>query len=129
MLAQTGAQETHARDAPGAPPRCVGAVRHPLGRAGPKVLASRMVRDYVEQCYAPAAQSLRRAGEPVDGTPYAAARRLADYRRRVEQAWPRIEITDVDSTGLPDTPLLGSELTLTATVRLAGLAPDEVTLP
>ncbi|MBV9640203.1 MAG: DUF3417 domain-containing protein, partial [Mycobacteriaceae bacterium] len=32
----------------------------------------------------------------------------------------------VDSTGLPDTPLLGSKLTLTATVRLAGLSPDEV---
>ena len=28
--------------------------------------------------------------------------------------------------GLPDTPRLGSELTLTATVQLAGLAPDEV---
>lgn len=28
--------------------------------------------------------------------------------------------------GLPDTPLLGSELTLTAIVQLAGLAPDEV---
>src|SRR6185437_8130300 len=37
-----------------------------------------------------------------------------------------IQITDVDSYGLPDTPLLGSELTLTATVQLAGLRPDEV---
>ena len=35
-------------------------------------------------------------------------------------------ITDVDSTGLPDTPLVGSELTLTATVALAGLGPEEV---
>jgi starch phosphorylase len=34
----------------------------------------------------------------------------------------------VDSLGLPDTPLLGSELTLTATVQLAGLRPDEVTV-
>jgi starch phosphorylase len=36
--------------------------------------------------------------------------------------------TEVDSTGLPDTPLLGSELTLTATVQLNGLRPDEVTV-
>jgi len=48
--------------------------------------------------------------------------------------WPqatfasKIDITDVDSTGLPDTPVLGSKLTLTATVQLAGLAPDEVTV-
>ena len=38
----------------------------------------------------------------------------------------RVEITDVDSTGLPDTPLLGSQLTLTASVALAGLQPSEV---
>ena len=37
-----------------------------------------------------------------------------------------MQITDVDSTGLPDTPLLGSEMTLTAAVHLAGLRPDEV---
>ena len=40
---------------------------------------------------------------------------------RAQEAWPKIQITDVDSYGLPDTPLLGSELTLTATVHLAGL--------
>lgn len=39
---------------------------------------------------------------------------------------PGVAIPDVDSTGLPDTPLLGSKLTLTATVHLAGLRPDEV---
>jgi len=43
-----------------------------------------------------------------------------------QEAWPKIQITDVDSYGLPDTPLLGSELSLTATVHLAGLQPDEV---
>ena len=62
----------------------------------------------------------------ADSGPFGAARGLAAYRKKVEAAWPKIEITDVDSTGLPDTPLLGSELTLTATVQLAGLRPDEV---
>jgi starch phosphorylase len=85
-----------------------------------------MVRDYTEQYYLPAAQSLRRTVEPASGEPFGAAAELADYRRRAQLAWPKIEITDVDSYGLPDTPLLGSELTLTATVQLAGLAPGEV---
>ena len=58
--------------------------------------------------------------------PIGAARELAEYRRRAERAWPQIKITDVDSYGLPDTPLLGSELTLTAQVDLGGLRPDEV---
>ena len=108
------------------PPRWVEMVRHTLQTLGPKVLASRMVRDYTETYSAPAAQSVRRTLEPVDGVAFGAARELAAFRRRVQDAWPKIEVTDVDSTGLPDTPLLGSELTLTATVQLAGLTPDEV---
>jgi starch phosphorylase len=96
---------------------------------GPKVLATRMVQDYTERYYVPAAQSLRRVIEPGsngDGVPFGAARELAEYRQRAEEAWPRIQVTDVDSYGLPDTPILGSELTLTATLQLAGLEPDEV---
>jgi glycogen phosphorylase len=114
------------RDEHGIPNRWVEMVRHTLQVLGPKVLASRMVRDYTEKYYAPAAQSLHRTIEAKDGVPFGAARELAAYRQRAEDAWPKIQITDVDSYGLPDTPLLGSELTLTATVQLAGLRPDEV---
>lgn len=103
------------------PSRWIAMVRHTLQTLGPKVSASRMVRDYVEHCYLPAAQSLRR-------TDFGAARGLAGYCRRAQQAWPKIHITDVDSSGLPDTPMLGSTLTLTAAVQLAGLQPDEVTV-
>jgi starch phosphorylase len=114
------------RDEHGIPTRWVEMVRHTLQVLGPKVLASRMVRDYTEKYYAPAAQSLHRTIEAVDGVPFGAARQLAAYRQQATEAWPKIQITDVDSYGLPDTPLLGSELTLTASVQLAGLRPDEV---
>ncbi|MBU9766092.1 glycosyltransferase family 1 protein [Mycobacterium sp. TNTM28] len=116
------------RDERGVPTRWVEMVRHTLQVLGPKVLASRMVRDYTEKYYLPAAMSLRQTVEATSGEPFGAARELADYRRRAQEAWPKIEITDVDSYGLPDTPLLGSQLTLTATVQLAGLRPDEVTV-
>jgi glycogen phosphorylase len=120
------------RDHRGVPPRWIEMVRHTLQTLGPKVLASRMVRDYVEQYYVPAAQSLRKTVAAPDGAgkdaEYDGARELAAYRRRAEAAWPKIVVTDVDSTGLPDTPVLGSKLTLTATMYLAGLAPDEVTV-
>lgn len=124
LLAQAVAPKFYERDERGVPQRWVEMVRHTLQTLGPKVLASRMVRDYVEHYYAPAAQSFRRTA----GAQFDAARELADYRRRAEEAWPKIEIADVDSTGLPDTPLLGSQLTLTATVRLAGLRPNDVTV-
>ena len=128
LLERAVAPKFYERDESGLPRRWVEMVRHTLQTLGPKVLASRMVRDYTDKYYAPAAQSLRQTVEPVNGKPYANARALAAYRQRVGEAWPKLQITEVDSAGLPDTPLLGSELTLTATVRLAGLRPDEVTV-
>ncbi|UXA05551.1 alpha-glucan family phosphorylase [Mycobacterium sp. SMC-2] len=132
LLEQAVAPKFYDRDEHGVPPRWIEMVRHTLQTLGPKVLASRMVRDYVQQYYTPAAQSLRRTVGPAEGGEgggeFGAAREVAAYRRRAEEAWPKITITDVDSTGLPDTPVLGSKLTLTATVALAGLAPDEVTV-
>lgn len=122
LLSSAVAPRFYDRDARGVPIRWVEMVRHTQQVLGPKVLASRMVRDYTEQYYEPAAQSFRRTA----GTSFEPARELAAYRAKVWAAWPKVAITEVDSAGLPDTPVLGSELTLTATVQLAGLRPDEV---
>jgi starch phosphorylase len=130
LLQKSVAPRFYERDEHGTPRRWIEMVRHTLQTLGPKVLASRMVRDYTEDYYLPAAESLRRTVS-VDGDGQSAfdpARELAGYRRRAYEEWPHIRITDVDSTGLPDTPVLGSKLTLTATVQLAGLRPDEVTV-
>ncbi|MGB7166588.1 MAG: alpha-glucan family phosphorylase, partial [Mycobacterium sp.] len=130
LLQKSVAPKFYERDEHGVPRRWIEMVRHTLQTLGPKVLASRMVRDYVEGYYLPAAQSLRRT-VTVDAegqVSFDPARELADYRRRAFEAWPHIHITDVDSTGLPDTPALGSKLTLTATVDLAGLRSEEVTV-
>ncbi|HEY1839482.1 MAG TPA: glycosyltransferase family 1 protein [Mycobacterium sp.] len=130
LLQKSVAPKFYERDEQGVPRRWIEMVRHTLQTLGPKVLASRMVRDYTEGYYLPAAESLRRT-VAVDGDGQAAfdpARELAAYRRRAFEGWPQIRITDVDSTGLPDAPVLGSKLTLTATVQLVGLRPDEVTV-
>lgn len=132
LLEQAVAPKFYERDEHGVPPRWIEMVRHTVQTLGPKVLASRMVRDYVERYYLPAAQSLRATIAPAENDAgsgeFGAAREVAAYRRRAEEAWPKIVVSDVDSTGLPDSPVLGSKLTLTATVALAGLAPDEVTV-
>ncbi|MGD9622702.1 MAG: alpha-glucan family phosphorylase [Mycolicibacterium sp.] len=132
LLETAVAPKFYERDESGLPTRWIEMVRHTLQVLGPKVLASRMVRDYTEKYYAPAAQSLRRSIQRGDSgagefdVPFGAAAELARYRLRIERAWPGVEITDVDGSGLHGTPLLGSELTLTARVHLAGLRPDEV---
>ncbi|MFV0495336.1 alpha-glucan family phosphorylase [Mycobacterium sp.] len=127
LLEDSVAPTFYERDEHGTPPRWIEMVRHTLQTLGPKVLASRMVTDYVEQYYIPAARSRRAiVAAPEGGAAFDAARELAAYRRRVVEAWPAVRIGDVDSTGLPDVPILGSKLTLSATVGLAGLTPDDV---
>ena len=106
------------------PERWVELVRHTLTSLRPQVQATRMVREYVEDWYAPAARAAARAN--ADG--YQPARELAAYRARLNEAWPRVEVVGVDASGLPDTPEVGAEMTVRAAVQLAGLQPEDVTV-
>ncbi|BDT94622.1 alpha-glucan family phosphorylase [Nocardia sputorum] len=110
------------RDAAGMPVRWVEMVRHTLQTLGPQVLASRMVRDYAVEYYAPAAAAYQRA----TADDFAVARAIAEYRHRIESAWPSVKVIQVDSAGLPDTPVIGARLSLTARVELGGLSVPDV---
>jgi starch phosphorylase len=112
----------YAGDHGGVPTRWVEMVRHTLKSLGPRVLADRMVRDYVDQLYTPAAASSARLAE--DG--YAGARGLAAWRSRVLAAWPGVYVRHVESSGVGDTPELGATLSLRAEVELGGLRPGDV---
>jgi starch phosphorylase len=104
------------------PTRWVEMVRHTLASLGPKVQASRMVRDYVNQLYAPAAGASRRLA--ADG--FAGAKELAVWRAQVLAAWPSVRVQHVESAGVGDTPELGTTLQLRAEVELGGLTPSDV---
>ena len=108
----------------GVPRRWVELVRHTLTTLRPQVQATRMVREYVEDWYAPAARAA--AGIVADG--FWAARELAAYRARLNAAWPRVRVTGVDASGLPDTPVVGAPMTVRAAVQLAGLEPSDVSV-
>ena len=112
------------RDAGGVPQRWVDMVRHTLQTLGPKVLASRMVRDYVHQLYTPAAQSSRALA--ADG--FAPAKELAQWRARVVGRWPEVRVGHVEAGGVGDTPQVGTVLEVRASIDLAGLAPRDVTV-
>ncbi|MBC7680179.1 MAG: alpha-glucan family phosphorylase, partial [Pseudorhodobacter sp.] len=112
------------RGADGVPERWVDMVRHTLQTLGPKVLASRMVRDYVHQLYAPAAVASR--GLAAQG--FAPARELAAWRGKVAAAWPGVRVVGVDADGAGDAPAVGGMLVVRATVDLAGLADGDITV-
>lgn len=109
------------RDPAGVPVRWVAMVRHTLQTLGPQLLATRMVRDYVRRLYQPAAEAVRE----LVGSDFAGARDFARYRQRVEEAWPGVRVSHVESLGAA-TPELGTGLAIRAVVDLAGLDPGEV---
>ncbi|RZS39007.1 starch phosphorylase [Herbihabitans rhizosphaerae] len=111
------------RGADGVPVRWLSMVRHTLASLGPKVQASRMVREYVESCYAPASASVSLAHKDS----YAAAKDLAAYRQRLSGSWSRVRITQCELV-LEDgaTPVIGDEVRVRAAVDLAGLDPSDV---
>ncbi|MGY1747311.1 alpha-glucan family phosphorylase [Blastococcus sp. SYSU D00695] len=109
-------------DRDGIPSRWVEMVRHTLRETGPKVLATRMVRDYVQRLYVPAAGSAR----TMSAGGYAPAREESAWRARVQERWNAVRVAHVEATGAGDTPEIGTSLALRAEVELPGLAPGDV---
>jgi starch phosphorylase len=103
------------------PNRWIEMVRHTLKTLGPKVLAARMVGDYVRQLYMPAAvNAAERAADP------SVSRDLAEWKARVRSAWPGVHIDHVESSGVGDAPALGSKLTVRVFAALGDLEPEDV---
>ncbi len=110
------------RGAGGLPDRWIEMVRSTLVNLGPRVLAGRMVREYVERLYAPAARS-RRA---LDA---GAARDLAQWKAKVRAAWRGVSVDHVESvtdTAAGGSAELGATLALRVRIALGGLDPDDV---
>ena len=104
----------------GVPRDWVDMVRHAWASLGPRVTASRMVRDYTTDLYEPAAASAqRRAGDQAK-----AAVELAAWRKRVIAAWDDVEVreVDVDASNVP----AGATRPVTAQVVLGGLSTEDV---
>jgi starch phosphorylase len=108
----------------GVPVRWVEMMRHTLKSLGPKVLATRMVRDYVRDLYAPAAAARRSLESDADDR-FGGARELAAWKQRVRAAWETVRVEHVEGTA-PRHPEVGANLDVRAYVALGALTPDDV---
>jgi starch phosphorylase len=108
-------------DETGVPPRWIEMVRHTLKSLGPKVLSTRMLREYVNRLYAPAAVSSRAMNHS-----YAGATELAAWKHRVMAGWSGVRIDHVETEGLSDSPEIGGGMDLRAFVSLGSLTPEDV---
>ncbi|GHB39829.1 alpha-1,4 glucan phosphorylase [Flexivirga endophytica] len=109
-------------DGQGVPQRWLEMVEHTMAVLGPKVLATRMVRDYTTKLYTPAAIAGRAAARDDFGL----AKDLASYSAQAREAFAHLRIEHVEADGVTDAPLLGERLTVRAYVALAGLRPEQV---
>ncbi len=109
------------RDEQGIPRRWVQSIRHTLSTLSPELSADRMVREYVERLYVPAAHA-ERVITQQEAYP---AKHLAAWKKQVQKEWPNVAVAHVESGGV-ESPQLGDELEVRAYVQLAGLSPDDV---
>ncbi|MGW0708802.1 glycosyltransferase family 1 protein [Streptomyces sp. NPDC002643] len=122
LLEQRVAPRFYERGRSGLPDRWIEMVRETLTHLGPKVLAGRMVREYVERLYAPAARAHR-------ALPPDTARELAEWKARVRGAWHRVTVDHVETSAIPTNVTaaeLGASLVLRVQVGLGDLSPDDV---
>lgn len=112
------------RDESGTPRRWVAMVRHTMATLGPMVQATRMVADYTDGLYRPAARSARAMTREV-------ASDLVAFAARARREWPSVAVDHVDAgPGEPDATQrsVGELLPVRAYVRLGDLRPDEVSV-
>jgi starch phosphorylase len=105
----------------GVPQRWTQMVRHTLVSTGPKLVATRMLRQYVESLYLPAARTSRK----LAARKYAGARELSKWRGRVFKAWPAVAVRHVESTAR-ELPIKGNSIAIRASVELGPLTPADV---
>ncbi|MDQ6522471.1 alpha-glucan family phosphorylase [Nocardioides sp. LHD-245] len=108
-------------DHEGVPAGWVEMLRATWANLGPKVLATRMVRDYVEKLYAPAARNARALAAVENG-----ARDLAGWKARVRGAWDGVRVEHVEAEGIGDVAEVGAVLHVRSYVALGELSPQDV---
>ena len=104
------------------PRRWIGMVRHTLRTLGPKVLSTRMVREYVLRLYLPACTASRHLQEGN----FALAREVSGWKQRERASWPLVRVDHVEAEGVGDAVSLGTPITVRAFVSLGDLNPDDV---
>lgn len=104
------------------PRQWVARIKDSLCSLGPRVQASRMLRDYVRQMYEPMAKR----AEALTAKDFARAKELAAWKQKVYSTWDKVSLVslDIDSTALVTD--LGTTRHATAEVCLGELEPSEV---
>jgi starch phosphorylase len=97
-------------------------VKSSVKSLGPRVMASRMARDYLRDMYEPIAHQ----SDVLAADDYRKARDLSGWKERVVAAWAAVAVVSVDSDAPPGTVDVGGDRQVTVEVDLGGLGTDDV---
>jgi len=97
-------------------------VKASVATLAPKVMASRMVREYVEDYYEPSAAHATRLSRDA----FKGAKEVAAWKHRVAEAWPQVKVLDVDDGGNVAEVDLGEPRRVSVQVELGDLEPADV---
>lgn len=107
------------RDVDGVPLDWVARMKGSIARYAPVFNTSRMVSDYAEQAYTPAAHSWQRLRQDQ----LAPARGLAAWLEKVNAAWPAVRVASIDDDAGRET---SGHVHIETAVELAGLTAADV---
>nr|MBA2599647.1 alpha-glucan family phosphorylase [Actinomycetota bacterium] len=102
------------------PRRWVERMKASISSLGAFATADRMLRDYTNALYEPAAEQGRR----LAANGFERARALAEWKGRVAGTWSDVHVLDVEGDVIASD--VGEERTVVATVKLGRLATDDV---
>lgn len=104
------------RDAEGLPRRWIARVRASMARLAPRFSSARMLQEYVEKIYVPAASLLRRRSDRAAGV----AARLEQWSRHLSRHWAGIRFGEPFADAGP------GRLTVSVAVHLGQIEPESV---
>jgi starch phosphorylase len=111
------------RTADALPRAWIARMKKSMKRLAPAFSTNRMIWEYGERFYLPAARYFARM--IADRAERAGA--FADWKRRIFKSWTEVRVERVEA-GRPGTHRVGEGFALTAEVRLGALSPEEVTV-
>ena len=104
------------------PRQWVARVKDSLVSLGPRVQASRMVREYVQLMYEPMAKQT----EKLSANGFTRAKELAAWKAKVVEAWPNVAVLAVSTDSIGAVTDLGTTKQASAEVFLGDLSEKEV---
>lgn len=109
------------RGSDGLPRRWIATMKRSMKTCCPVFNTNRMVQEYTERFYLPAAERWQRFSH--EG--YKVTREVAAWRRKLQSKWDEVRIEGVDAK-IPEQTTVGNELPVTAQIRLGSIKPEEV---